>query len=168
MGPAPATLFPDMLVGIAGTIAAQLEASSVEELTTAPEDASRAIRLCAFFREQFAQARQSLVKRLSRRVEGRSFATKFEDRLTSLETLLAQMARVITKLRTDSPSPPLEELVASFRALMDEILSFHQLVSEAVRTAKMPLGAVDWDRIREADEAYARGETKPFRRLRRN
>ena len=168
MAPAPATLFPDMLLGCAGTMTAKLETSSVEELMAAPEDASNAIRLCAFFREQFARARQLLIERLSRGVEGRSFADKFEERVRSLAVLLSRMADVVTKLRTDAPSRPVEEVVASFRALMDEMLSYHELLSKVVTIENMPLGPVDWDQVREAGKAYARGETKPFRRLRKN
>jgi hypothetical protein len=135
----------------------KLETSSVEELMAAPEDAANAIRLCAFIRDQFAQARLLLIERLSRGVEGTSFADKFDERVRSLAALLARMADVVTKLRTGAPSPLVEDVVVSFRALMDEMLSFHELLSKVVTIENLPLRPVDWEQVREAGKAYARG-----------
>jgi hypothetical protein len=162
MAPAPTTIDSDILIGFAETMTNQLETRRVEEVT--PEEASSFIPFCEFFEKQFAQTRRSLVERLIRGVEGRAFAAKFEDRVASLEAVLARMNRVVTKVRTGPLSSPVEEFLSSFRALMDEMLRLHQVLSQAVAKAKMPLRPVDWNRVREADEAYARGETKPFQR----
>ena len=161
MALSPPSTFTGFLVGFAETLANQLEMGGVEALT--PEEVSKTIRLCAFFQQEFAQARQSLVTHLTRGVDGRAFAAKFEGRVVSLEAILAAMNRVVTEARTNPVSSQPEEFLSSLRALMDEILQLHGTISHAVAAAKIPIRP-DWKKMQEADEAYARGETKPFQR----
>jgi hypothetical protein len=73
------------------------------------------------------------------------------------------MNSLVSKLRSKPLSLPFQEFVASYRSLIDEMLRLDQFLSQAVAKARMPMPPIDWNRAREADEAYARGKTKPFR-----
>jgi hypothetical protein len=157
-----ATILPNLAVGFAEKMAHAFEIGRVEEL--APEEVSTAIRLCAVLQDLFAQTRRSIAAELSQGVEARGFAAKYERAVIDLEAVLKVTQRVVTKARTNSLPPPAEQFVSSYRALMDEMLSLHRFLAEAVETAKRPVRPVDWKRVQEAEAAFARGETKPFQR----
>jgi hypothetical protein len=159
---ATATIFPDLAVGCAQTLANTLETVGVEEL--APEEVLTAIRMCAFLQDLFAQARQSIIERLSQGVDARAFAARYERVVSDLEAALTTTQRVVTKARTTPLPPTPEQLISNYRALMDDMLSLHQFLAAAVAKAKLPMRPVDWNRVQEVKAAYARGETKPFQR----
>jgi hypothetical protein len=155
------TMFPDLAVGFAEKMANTFE-GRIKELT--PDQVSTAIRACAFLQDLFAQARRSIEEELSQGVEARAFADKYERLATDLEPVLATTQRLVTEARTSSHSEPVEQVVSSYRALMDEMLSLHEFLAKAVAKAKLPARPVDWKRVQEAEAAYASGETKPFQR----
>jgi hypothetical protein len=157
---ATATMFADLAVGFAETMAKTFEMGRVEELT--PEEVSTAIRMCVFLQDLFAQARRSIAEALSQGVDARAFAAKYEQAVTDLEAVLTTAQRVVTKARTSPLPPPAEQFISSYRALMDDMLSLHEFLAEAVAKAKLPVRPIDWKRVQEAEAAYAKGETKPF------
>ena len=57
-----------------------------------------------------------------------------------------------------------EEMISRFEDLDSDLTSLRQFLLEALEKAKKPARPIDWQRVREAEEAYARGETKPFRK----
>ncbi len=159
---ATATMFPGLAVGFAEAMANTFETGRVEELT--PEEVSTAIRTCVFLRDLFTQARQSIEEQLSQGVDARAFAAKHEKAVADLEEVVKTAQRVVTKARTSSLLPPVQQFVSSYRALLDDMVSLHQFLAEAVAKAKLPVRPVDWNRVQEAKAAYASGETKPFQR----
>jgi hypothetical protein len=54
--------------------------------------------------------------------------------------------------------------LAEARALDRDYRFIRDFIVEALRMASLPPGPVDWERVKEAEEAYARGETKEFTR----
>jgi hypothetical protein len=157
-----ATILTDLAVGFADAMANTFETATVEDLT--PEEVSTAIRMCAFLQDLFAQVRRSIVERLSQGVDAAVFAARYERAVTDLTAVLTTTQRVVTKPRMEPLPPPAEQFVSSYRALMDDMVSLHHLLADAVAKAKLPVPSIDWKRVQEAEAAYARGEAKPFQR----
>jgi hypothetical protein len=157
---ATATMLPDLAVGLAETMADAFETRRVEELTS--DEVSAAIFACHFLRDLFAMARRSIADGLARGADARAFAARYEQGVTGLEAVLTATERVVRKARTGPLPPPAEQFLSNYRALMDDILSLHQFLAEAVAKAKLPARPIDQQRVHEAEAAYARGETKPF------
>jgi len=147
-------MFPDLAVGFAEKMANTFE-GRIKELT--PDQVSTAIRACAFLQDLFAQARRSIEEELSQGVEAGAFVAKYERLATDLEPVLTTTPWVVTEARTIPHSEPVEQVVSSYRALMDEMLSLHELLAKAVAKAKLPARPVDWKRVQEAETTYARG-----------
>ena len=70
----------------------------------------------------------------------------------------------MTKAQTSVLPQPAEQVIASYRALMDDVMSLREFLANVVAKAKMPARPFDWKRAQEAEAAFARGETKPFER----
>jgi hypothetical protein len=155
-------MFSDLAVGMAEKMAQAFETGRLEELT--PEQVSIGIRMCGFLQELFAHARRSIEEGLSQGVEAKAFAARYERAVNELEAVLTMTERVVTKARTSQLPPPADQLVSRYRALMDDMISLHQFLAEAVAKAKLPARPMDWNRVQEAEAAFARGETKPFQR----
>ena len=155
------TMFPDLAVGFAEKMANTFD-GRIKELS--PDQASIAIRACAFLQDLFAQARRSIEEELSQGVEAGAFVAKYERLASDLEPVLTTTQRVVTEARSILHSEPVGQVVSSYRALMDEMLSLHEFLAKAVAKAKLPARPVDWKRVQEAETAYASGETKPFQR----
>jgi hypothetical protein len=159
---ATATFSSDLAIGIAEKMAQVVEKVGVEELN--PEQASTGIRMCGFLQELFAQARRSIEEGLSAGVDAREFAAKYERGVIGLEAIMTMTQQAVTKARTSQLSPAAEQFVSSYRASMDEMRSLHQFLVEALAKAKLPARPIDWNRVQEAEAAFARGETKPLQR----
>jgi hypothetical protein len=143
---------------MAGALA---EAAEKVEVLTA-EQLSNWNRGCDFLRSLNKQARQSIEEVLCQGVDAKAFVAGFEGELAALSRVASITGRVLTIAR-NSPLPPEgEEFVANYRALLDEVLSLHQFLADAVAKAKAPRRSIDWQRVHEVEAAYARGETKPF------
>jgi hypothetical protein len=156
----------DLAVGFAETMARTLERGRVEELT--PEEVSTALQMCGVLQDLFNRARRSIEEELSRGVDARAFAARYEQAVAELEAVLAATRRVVMNARTDLLPPSAEQFVSSYRALLDDMLSLHRFLAEAVAKASLPVRPIDWQRVQEAEAAYARGETKPFERSRKS
>jgi hypothetical protein len=107
--------------------------------------------------------RERLEGVLAEGVEARSFARGFspflpaaDEQLGKVQALLEQIAQA-----EDAASTSLAE---ELRLLDQATRAYRDLLAEALSRATAPPRAVDWDRVRAAEEAYARGETKPFSR----
>jgi hypothetical protein len=159
---ATATLLPNLAVEWAGTMANAFQTGRVDALT--PEELRAAMSMCAALQDLFASARRSIAERLAQGVDAGAFATDYEQLVVGLKELWSTTERTVTKAGTSPLPPAAEQFVASYRSLTDEIAGLHQFLANAVAKAKQPLGAIDKRRVQEAEAAYARGETKPFRR----
>jgi hypothetical protein len=148
-------MLPDLIAGFTQAV----ERVRVEEMT--PEDASAAIRLCVFLQGLFAEARQEIEEELSRGVDARAFAARYKRMVAGLDAILLTHRGVTKAQASELPSPG-EQFIVSYQALLDDLSSLHQLLAEALAKAKLPVRPVDWKRVQEAEDAYAKGQTKPF------
>jgi hypothetical protein len=144
------------------TMADMLETGSVQEMTS--EEVSVAISMCVLLQGIFSRARRAIEEGLSQGVDGCEFVAKYERAVTDLEEVLTTAQRVVAKARMSPLSPSVELFISNYGALMDDMLSLRQFLAEAVAKAKQPVRPIDWNRVQEAEAAYARGETKPFQR----
>lgn len=127
----------------------------------------RRLRLCLNLvreiRQSAVEARQALEEELREGVEARSFASRHGRDLSAAEEYVAINQQLIDLL-LETKEPGAESLVAELRLLDQEERAFRDFLAEALSAASRPAGPVDWGRIRAAEEAGARGETKPFYR----
>jgi hypothetical protein len=155
-------MLPDLALGFAETMATTFESGRVDQLT--PREISQAISACDFLRGLFTEAHRSIEEGLSQGVDARAFAAKYERAVIELQAILTTAERIVTKARTSPLPAPAELFVSNYRELMDAMLRLRQLLAEAVDKAKRPTGPIDWQRVRDTEAAYTRGETKPFQR----
>ncbi|HWG47076.1 MAG TPA: hypothetical protein VN688_30205 [Gemmataceae bacterium] len=155
---APATFETDLAVGFTGTLNEILE--KMEVLST--KDVHTAILVCNFIHNLFKDARRGIENGLRQGVEARSFATTYERAVAELDRVRGAVARVLEKARTSHLPTLGEEFISSYEDLTADLDRLRQFLAEAVIKAKAPPRPIDWDRVREADAAYARGETMPF------
>ena len=114
-------------------------------------------------RKECADMRLALEAELADGVETRSFAREYGPMLPVADGMVQSIRELIDQLSPafDSAS---EMLLAEFRLLEQEENKYRDLLAEALGRASEPPRPVDAERVRAAEEAYARGETKPFRR----
>jgi hypothetical protein len=114
-------------------------------------------------RQSAVEARRALEEELAQGVEARSFIRKHGGGLAAAEEYAAINRRLIESL-IEANDPRTETLVAELRLLEQEEKAIRDLLSEALSLMQKPSRPVDWDRLRAAEEADARGEMKPFYR----
>lgn len=114
-------------------------------------------------REHGAQMHRALQDELAEGVEARSFARRFGPLLDAVEDLVAEV-RELRKRLSSAHDPASQRLAAELHSLEQEDQAFCNLLAEALNKASELPRPVDWERIRTAEEAHARGETKPFSR----
>jgi hypothetical protein len=121
------------------------------------------LELLRGIREESGKRRQALEGELAEGVEGRSFARDHRQVLLVAKECLASVRDLIAMLSPQEGVPG-KRLVVELRLLEEEQRTFRDLLAKALRLASEPPHPVDWARVRAAEEAYARGETKPFSR----
>jgi hypothetical protein len=157
---ATATVFPDLAVGLVEKMAEAFGDHKVQELP--PEEIAAATSICRAIRHLFTAARHSVERSLSEGVDVKAFTARYDPTLSSLELISVSVARVAASA---GPAPDLAgEFLSELRALGGDVADLQHLLGEALSKAKAPLRPIDWDRVREAEAAYARGETKPVRK----
>jgi hypothetical protein len=114
-------------------------------------------------REYTARGHRALEKLLGEGVEARSFARDAGPALAITEDNLAKV-RGLLGLLSPGDEAAAAGLAAELRLLEQELGAFHDLLAEAVSRSSEAPRPVDWAHVRAAEEAHARGETKPFSR----
>lgn len=148
----------------AGTAAAleQIFANG-EELSV--KDIHTALLACDFIQNLFKTARASIESALRQGVDARAFAAKYEPSVVVLDTVKNAVSRVLEKVK-QSRLPALgEELISRYEDLSTDLANLRQFLQEAIAAAKKPSRPIDQQHIREVEEAYTRGETKPLRKI---
>src|SRR5262245_57703618 len=110
-----------------------------------------------------ADIRQTLEEALAEGVEARSFARGYGPFLSPAEDHLAFVRELAQSLSLIGDAAS-QSLLAELRLLEQESKAFRDLLAEALSRASEPPRPIDWGRVRAAEEAQARGETKPFSR----
>jgi flavin-binding protein dodecin len=136
--------------------------AGVDELS--PEDVQTALVACDFIQTLFRTSRASIESALRQGVDANAFAAKHERAVDTLDTVKRAVSRVLARLKRDRLPARGEELISRYESLDTDLASLRQLLQEVLEKAKKPLRPIDWHRVREVEEAYARGETKPFRK----
>jgi hypothetical protein len=140
------------------------DAAAARSAPAWPEESLRA-RLADVqnLRETTADLHQTLDDLLSEGVEARGFARQCGPLLGSIEGQIADVQRLHTVVSSwgDDLS---QSLAAELCSLEQDTRALRDLLAEALARAAAPARPVDWERVRAAEEAYARGETKPFTR----
>src|SRR6266536_6476321 len=96
---------------------------------------------------------------LAQGVEARSFLRTNGPLLPTIDDQIGQVRGLFEQLAEDTASG---SLAAELRLLEQEIQAFRDLLAEALSRVSEAPRPVDWERVRAAEEAHARGETKPF------
>lgn len=138
-----------------------------EEVAAEPvhEWSPRSLQLCLDLlrrlRQAAAEIHQDLKNEVSEGVEARSFARTYSPVLTAADHHLSSLRNLIEEL-APSEGAAAESLVAELRLLEQEHAAFRDLLAEVLARATAGPRPINWDRVRAAEEAQARGETKPF------
>jgi hypothetical protein len=139
----------------------EVEATSVRDWS--PESVELCLDLLRTLHGRVLRLRQTLEETLSEGVEARSFAVSCGPFLPIAHECVAAI-EVLTDQWSQAEDNTSKSLMAVLRPLRQEYKAFQDLLTEAVSLAAKPSHPVDWERIRLAEEADARGETKPFYR----
>jgi hypothetical protein len=121
------------------------------------------LHLLRKIRADAAKMPKTLESILAEGVEARSFAAEYRPFLILVDETIANVNALREQL-----SPAEDRASASISAelglLAQEYEAFRDHLAKALSRASEPAGPVDWERIRAAEEAHARGKTKPFTR----
>jgi hypothetical protein len=106
--------------------------------------------------------------KLAEGVEARSFAADFSAFLPAVEEQAGRVQELVERLPpgvdvvSGGFASDLRPLVEELRLLDQETRAFRDLLVEALSRASAAARPLDRERVRAAEEAYARGETKRF------
>ena len=134
-----------------------------EELSV--KDVHTALLVCDFIQNLFKTARASIDSALRQGVDARAFAAKYERSVAALDTIKDAVSRVLEKAKGGRLPALGEELISRYEDLNAELANLRQFLQEAIAAAKKPSCTIDRQHIREVEEAYARGEMKPMRKI---
>ncbi len=127
----------------------------------------RDLQLCLDFLrkvcESTAEVRRVLEGVLAEGVEAHSFARDYGPFLQSTDLQIATVREFI-ELLSPAKDASSQKLVVELRKLEDANQAFRNVLAGALARVSEAPRLVDWERIRAAEEAYARGDTKPFSR----
>jgi hypothetical protein len=114
-------------------------------------------------RENTPTMRGMLENILADGVEARSFTRAYGPLLPAVDDRLAQVRGLLEWLSTAAHGAA-GSLAEELRLLEQETRAIRDLLAEALSRASETPRPVDWGRVRAAEEAHERGETKPFSR----
>ena len=155
----PTLLIPSFERRLLQTVTEEVAAGPVREW---PEQSLRlCLDLLRKMRENAANLRRGLEDVLAEGVEARSFTRDYGPVLPAAEDHLARVRELAGRL-SPAKDGASESLAAELRLLGQEVQAFRDLLAGALSRASEPPRPVDWGRVRAAEEAHARGETKPF------
>jgi hypothetical protein len=140
-----------------------------EEVAAEPVHAwpEESLQLCLeivrAIRENTANMRKRLGAVLAEGVEARSFARTYSPLLPTADDHSAKVRELLERL-SPAEDASSESLVAELLLLEQETRAFRDLLAGALARASEAPRPADWGRVRAAEEAHARGETKSFTR----
>jgi hypothetical protein len=142
---------------------------AVEELARKPAHArdQRAMETCLDLLQHLgkfiAGLRQVAEKGLANGTDAGMFTRLFGP-VVAVSDRLTSAARGLRALLAPMPDAKAEGFATELCLVEREAEAFRDLITEALRVASEPSRPVDWQRVGAAQEAHARGETKPFLR----
>lgn len=152
---------------VAAGTAEALEQIFTNGVELSVKDVHTALLACDFIQNLFKTARASIGSALRQGVNARAFAAKYERSAVVLDTVKDAVSRVLEKVK-ESRLPALgEELISRYEDLNTDLANLRQILQEVIAAANKPSRPIDRQHIREVEEAYSRGETKPLRKIAR-
>jgi nitrogen fixation/metabolism regulation signal transduction histidine kinase len=112
-------------------------------------------------RNNFNEMREELEKKLAEGVEARSFAGNSTSFLAAVDEHLNGIRKLVGLL-TSANDAASKSMAAESRLLEENVQAFRDLLAKALSKASETPRSIDWEKVRAAEEAFARGETKPF------
>jgi hypothetical protein len=154
-----ATLFPGLPFGVVEAVAREMGAAPPGVLTE--EDARYGLGLCRSAREQTRKIQDSLRRILGGGVEGKRFVDSVGPAFRAWAARVQEGRAEVKRLDLSRISDTLAaELLAEFEAFFDDAEEVCRIVQETLDLATAPATPLDMDRVRAAEEAFARGETR--------
>jgi hypothetical protein len=138
-----------------------------EELAGVPvvQWTERSLRLClALLRdlhETAAGMREALEGILAEGVEARGFAREYAPLLPVIEEQTRQAEELLQRV-SPAKDASTEAVEAGLRRIVEEYQAYRDLLADALSRASQPPRPVNWERVRTAEEAHARGESKRY------
>ncbi|HEV3256510.1 MAG TPA: hypothetical protein VG013_06510 [Gemmataceae bacterium] len=155
-------VYPVLASGLIDTITHVMLAGRVEE--SSAEAVGEAAALCRQARRAVKAIRDEQEQTLGDGRQAREFVDQMDPLAQMLGRGLAILSRLVDDLGDRDLTPPMTEFLSEAQALVREAGDLHGLLAEALVKAKAPPHPIDWDRARDAEAAFTRGETKPFQR----
>ena len=129
---------------------------NVEELST--KDVQTAIEVCNFIQNLFKRVHVSIESGLGQGVEARAFTAEYEKVVAELDEIHGIVSQVLAKVRTSRLPELGSEMIFRYEDLGKDLTSLRQFLQSALAKATAPSRPIDWQRVRENEEAYARAE----------
>jgi hypothetical protein len=153
---------PDFGVSFVTITTEGVETVNVEELT--PEKVTLTINLLRAAREVLAALHKSIFEDLCRGVDSQQFAAKYEKAVANIGPITQRLARAIEKTQAKVSPAHAKEIGFHFDELATDLAKQAAFLARATANANAPGRPIDWQRVQEAEAAYARGEMKPFQK----
>jgi hypothetical protein len=157
-----AAVYPILASGIIHTITNAMQAEAVEEWSA--EAVEAAISLCRQARRAVKDIRHEQEQMLQGGMQAKAFVAQIEPRAQIMGRGLAVLSRLVEGQGGRALDPRMQNFLSESQALVREAADLQSFLSEALAKAKVPPRPMDWNRVQEAEGAYARGETKPFQK----
>jgi hypothetical protein len=149
---------------LGGGVAEALQRALAKTGALSEKDVLAALGVCDYLHNLFRTAQAAIENNLCQGGDAKAFAAEYEQAALRLDPTMATVDKVLAFVK-GSRLPPLGSLLISrYENLNAYLRSLRAFLVEAAEKASAPVPPVDWQRVREAEEAYARGETKPFRK----
>lgn len=139
--------------------------ANVEELSA--REIYHALVACDYLQSLFNSARTSIESGLRQGVPARAFASQYEQSVKRVDGIRERVAKMLVQARKSRISELREELISKYEGLEANLQNLRRFIMEAITAAQRPTRPIDWQHVREAEEAYERGETKPIRKIAR-
>jgi hypothetical protein len=154
------TFLPDLAMEVVEEMIHALEVGNVAEM-------SGMASCCHDVRRIIQEAQRAVEGKLSRGIEGRLFVARYDPLAAALEAWGKEVTRVVEQAKTRVLPEQTREFLSDFQGMGQDLANFQQFLVHVLDMARAPRRSIDWQRVKEAEAAYARGETKPFERASR-
>jgi hypothetical protein len=111
--------------------------------------------------EYATEWQSALEDELADGVEARSFAQRYAGELPKWKRTVERLEALVVRLGP-ATTPPVSDLKAELSRAKTVAEAVHDLLYDTLRLATEQPRPMDLERVRASEEAYARGETKPF------
>ncbi len=156
-----AAVYPIFAGGLFDTIVRAMQTVRAEEWPA--EVVEEGISLCQQARRLIRGSRHEIERLLRHGCEAKMFVTLVEPPELLWQSFFT-FSRVVEELGNRDVSPLTGNFLSEAQALSREAADLHRFLSAALAKANIPPRPIDWQRVKDAEEAYSRGETKPFQK----